>query len=243
MYYWYIGMLFEMMFVIHAIKRGHGYGWVFIILAFPGLGCAVYFIMVVVPEMRGSRAVTGAASSVMKTIDPKRDLRRHMEDLQSTGSIANKAKLADECLTQGMNDEAIRLYNESLFGAFKDDPHLIFGLASAYYRSGKFDEAVSTIEKLRDITKGKLSDEAKLLHTLSLEGKGDVDAALEAYASIVPSFTGPEAKCHYGMLLAKAGQEEKAKSVFQEIVLTAKRSPSFYRRLHKQSITIAKKYA
>jgi hypothetical protein len=214
MYYWYVLMAFEVIFVIHAIKRGHGIGWILFILFFPLLGCIVYFTIIIVPELREGRA-----------------------------SVTNKARLAEECLSQGMYDDAIRLYQDSMSGVFQDDPDLILGLAKAYHHARRYDEARAALQRLGAGSQAGNSSEARLLYALVHEAAGDLDAAVQEYESIIPGFTGPEARCRYGLLLEKMGEGEKAQAVFQDIVTTARRSPGFYRKLHKKWIDIAKNHS
>lgn len=243
MFYWYVLLALEVIFIIHAIKRGHGIGWVLFILFFPLIGCIVYFSIVIVPELRESRAYSGAGSSLMRKIDPKRNLRRRMEALQVTDSVTNRARLAEECLSQGMYDDAIRLYQESMSGVFQDDPDLLLGLAKAYGYGGRYEEAKAMLERLGDRVEGRAAVDARLLYAMVHEATGDADAALREYEALIPGFTGPEAKCRYGLLLEKIGEKEKAQAVFQDIVTTARRSPGFYRKLHRKWIDIAKKHS
>lgn len=243
MYYWYVLLALEVLFVIHAIKSGRGVGWVLLILFFPLVGCIAYLALVIVPELAGGRSYGVMASALMRKINPKRDFRRRVEDLQITNSVTNKTRLAEECLSQGLYEEAVKLYQESLQGVFENDPSLLLGLARAYSQSGRYAEARSALERLGTDIPGSIGSEARLLSAMVYEESGDVQAAVREYESIIPGFTGPEAKCRYGLLLEKMGQREKAQAVFRDVVTFARRSPRFYRKLHRKWIDIAKKHS
>lgn len=232
-------LVLEILFVIHAIRRGHGQGWIFLILFFPVAGCAVYFVMVMLPEMQGG----GAFSAVTRKFNPTGELRRHMENLQETDSVANKARFAEELLNHGKYEDAIKIYEETLAGAFKDDPDLTFGLAKAYYNAGHYSSAREKLVNLASLDQAGPGSKQGLLYAMTLEGEGKTEDAKGEYEKVIPAYIGPEAKCRYAMCLLKSGNETRARQIFSEVVATAKRSPGFYRKLHRQWIDAAKKYA
>ena len=53
--------------------------------------------------------------------------------------------------------------------------------------------------------------------------------------TLANQYPGEEARCRYGMLLVKTGQHDKAQEVFQRILLSARRSPRYYRKAHSGS--------
>jgi hypothetical protein len=59
-----------------------------------------------------------------------------------------------------------------------------------------------------------------------LEGRGQTDAALEAFRTLVPVFVGLEARFRYGDLLLRLGKNEAAKDMFNEVMKHAKRFAS-----------------
>ena len=52
-----IVVLIQFCFAYHALKTGRPYWWIFIIMAFPVMGCVIYYFVEVFPGSREHRRV------------------------------------------------------------------------------------------------------------------------------------------------------------------------------------------
>jgi hypothetical protein len=119
----------QMLCAAHVVRTHRPYYWIFIILAFPLLGSIAYAVAEILPEFLHSKQ----ARNVVKLIDPDRDYRTLVEQLDTADTADNRRALAEECLRRGEAERAVLLYEASLTGAHKDDPTLMFGLARALF--------------------------------------------------------------------------------------------------------------
>jgi hypothetical protein len=221
-----LNVFVQLLFVVHVYRSGAPRYWVFVILAFPVLGCVAYFALEVFPSSRQATGARRAAQRVAKALDPEKGLRAKVASLELCGSIDNRTALAEECLAAGMPDEAAKLYRSCLAGAYENDPHLRFGLARALVEHTAWEAAGDVVARLRADDPCHRPNEARLLHARVLEGRGETTTALEEYRELVPAFVGLEARCRYGLLLQRLERASEARAVFDEAVAQSKRTPS-----------------
>ncbi len=230
-----IGIIFQVYFVIHAIKNGKDRFWVYIIIFFPLVGCLVYFFIEVLPDLQ----TTHRAKSKAKK---KRKLSYLKDQVELSPSVKNKKALAEHYLNKGRFNQAIELYQSCLEGVHENDPAIVEGICLAVFFNGDIEKAKSYLINLREIREEFKGDEFDLLFARACEELGEFDLALKEYPEIIKMFSGDEARCRYAMLLHKLGKKDDAKKHFNEIIKKAKYSPKFYKKSQKEWIDIAKNY-
>jgi hypothetical protein len=235
-------LVVQVIAAVHALKTRRAYWWLYVILFMPGLGAAVYFVVEVLPELRGSGALNRVGSDLIQLVDPGRSLRRLEEDVEVSDTFRNRQALARGYVGARQYEEAIAQYQKCLVGTFKDDPCCLLELAHAHLLAGLYSEAISTVERLEKTSPRFRPDERRLLLARTFEVSGQTERALEQYAAIAESWPGDEARCRYALLLEENGQVEKAREVFQQILLRARRSPYYYRRAQREWIKIARQH-
>jgi len=219
-------LLIQFSFAFHAIKRGRPYWWIFVIMAFPVMGCVIYYFVEVFPGSREHRSAHRTARMLVRALQPDADLKRRAEELEVCGSIENKMAMADECLNHQMVSEAVSLYESCLSGAYAKDGNILFKLMRATVEAEDWAKAGAVLGRLRGDAPEVRVLEVRLLEARLLNGQGQSDAALAAYRELIPIFTGLEARFRYGSLLLDLGQHEAAIHVFNEILARGKRYAS-----------------
>ena len=240
-YFWIISIIVQVVFVAHAVSRRQDYFWIFVILFFPMVGCAVYAIVVWIPEAGHSRTARGTSKAVLTLFDPRRELRQRLSHLDVSDTVENRVSLARELIRRGMVQDALGLYERSLKGVYVDDPYLLQGYARALFQAGMLQDARATLEKLRATNPSLKAPEAHLLYARVLEGLGDSAAAGQEYAAVVQAYGGIEARCRYGLFLKQQGQADAAQQLFEDILRGSKHTSGHSRRLNKEWIGVAKR--
>jgi hypothetical protein len=219
-------VLIQFCFAFHALKTGRPYWWIFVIMAFPVMGCVIYYFVEVFPGSREHRSVHKTARKIARVLEPDADLRRRAEEVEICGSVDNKRALAAECIEHQMYAEAVKLYESCLQGTFANDPPVLYGLARAAVEGGDLDKAASAIGRHRAAAPKERILELRLLEARIAEGKGDNDAAVAIYRELMPVFVGLEARYRYGELLSRLGRHEAALEVFNDVITHSKRFAS-----------------
>lgn len=219
-------LFIQFCFAYHALKTGRPYWWIFVIMAFPVMGCVIYYFVEVFPGSREHRTAHKTARKLAKALQPDADLKRRAEELEICGSVDNKRALAVECGAHGMHAEAAKLYESALQGPFSNDASLIFGLAGAAIENADWNKAAGALQRLKTEAPKFRRHEVQLLEARFMEGRGENDAALGLYRELVPVFVGLEARYRYGALLSRLGQHQAALQVFDELLAHSRRFAS-----------------
>jgi len=232
----------QVLCVIHVVRTGRPYWWIFLIVMVPLVGILVYLIVEMLPGVLGSRGTRQAVAGAAKVFDPGRGLREARRQLQISPGAQNKAALANELLLAGQPESSAALYREALTGIHETDPALMLGLARALFALGDAHETQVTLERLREANPGYASPDGHLLYARSLEQQGNTDAALYEYAALVPYYAGQEARARYALLLEKTGRVDEAQKIFEEIRQSIDYGPRHQYREQREWYELAKKH-
>jgi hypothetical protein len=237
--YWGIGVALQVFFVVHAVRTGRTM-WIFIIVFLPVVGPAVYFVAEFLPDLRGTPVGRSLGSSIARSLDGGRPLRRLKEQLDIADTFSNRIGLADAYLRAGQPDSAIPLYERCLSGEYADDPVALGGLCKAHFVKADYTRALELLRRLATVKQSRPTLEFDLLYARTLEELGRTQEALEAFETLLPVITGEETRVRYGMLLAKMDRRAEAHHVFEETLRNARLSPPYYRRSEREWIRAAK---
>jgi len=230
----------QLMCAAHVVRTGRDRYWIWIILAFPLLGCIAYFVAEMLPELLGMRGTRQAMRQARRAIDPEHRYRLLAEELATADTAENRKALAEECLLLGKHEQAIMLYRTALVGVHKHDANLMHGLARALFSAGDYAGCVQTLDALRSANPKFQSADAHLLYARSLEGAGRQDEALQEYAAVSNYFAGAEARCRYALLLQQSGHNQQARQLFTEVVRGVEKAGGPFKRAQREWYDIAR---
>ncbi len=227
--------------IAHVIKTGRNMIWILAIVFLPPAGPIAYVAVEILPALFGGRTGRRARSSVHRMIDPDHDLRRASAEVEISGNVDARRRLADELLERRQFDAAIRAYEGGLTGIFEHDPTLLAGLARAQFANNDFAGARSTLERLSQHNPDFKSPESQLLYARTLEALGAVDQAERAYELAAPNFPGAEGRLRYALLLKRRGKLDQARGLLKDLLDGAKLGPAHYRRAQAEWLDIARR--
>ena len=238
-----ISILIQAGFVIHVIKTGRSFLWIWVLLI-PGIaipGIIAYVAIEIVPGLMKSRTAQRAGRGLKKAMDPGADLRRFESEASLGGNVASRQRYADELARHGRHEEAIAQYRQALTGLYEHDPNLLLGIAQAQFAKGDAPAARATLDELIQLNPDFRSPAGHLLYARALEAEGNVKKALEEYRVVSGAFPGAEAAVRYAQLLKAQGQREEARRVAQELLQQARIAPGHYRRAQREWLEAAER--
>jgi hypothetical protein len=239
--YYIVPALLAIPCVVHAIKTGRNFIWVYVVIFIPYLGPLTYFAVEIIPSLFKSRTAQKFGANAKAIADPNKSFREARRAAEITGSVDSKRALAEEYVRRGDYGAAIEIYRDTLVGQFADDPALLMGLARAQFASGDGAGAQSSLDRLQAADPNFVSADGHLLYARALEMQGKDEEALAEYARLVPYFSGEEARARYGLLLQKNGRNDEAQSVYAEILKRLDGAPKRIQAMQKEWSDIARK--
>lgn len=231
----------QVLFAIHVIRTGRNNYWLYLILIVPGMGCFIYFLVEVLPEVLHGTTGRKAKKGLLHWIDPGKEFRKAKYAFETSPTVANRIELAKLLTEKKDYNAVIALLEPALTDHFADDVMLLEGLAYAYYDKGEYAKAFAYIEKIyarEDVTP---QDYIKLLRARTHIALGNLDAARTELEYLLPAFTGEEARVALARLYARMEMPEEARKVYQDIVTRGRNSPKYYQRQERHWIDMAKK--
>ena len=234
-----LSLIIQIALAIHVVRTGRETYWIYILLM-PGIGPALYFFTQVLPDLGQSRGVHNAKNSLLKAIDPQRELRNKKAQLQLANTLNNKKKLAEECLEAGMLTDAIELFQSCLKGVGEGDADTMLRLAQAYFANDDYNLTIQTLDDIITSNPQFNSTDGHLLYARSLEKLERFDEAIKEYQVVSENFPGEEGRVRYGLLLLKRGETETANKIFELTISRSRLAPKFYQKKEKYWIRLAK---
>ncbi|MGE0269429.1 MAG: hypothetical protein AB7S78_13345 [Candidatus Omnitrophota bacterium] len=224
---------------IHAYKNGR-YSWLWIILFFPFVGCMIYLLVEVLPDLRS----TGdqVAVQAKRTLMPEGVIKELKEKVDFCDTYDNRLALADEyirCKQFGNAIDLLSKYSET--GMHADDELLLGKLAYAHFMKEDYRRAKEILVKIRQIHGKFENQDLHLLLAVSLEKLNEKDACFLELEALNQYYTGEEARCRYAQILKNRGETARAKELFEKIIKKVDVSPAFYKREQLKWYEIAKK--
>lgn len=236
-----LSALFQIGCIVHAIRTGRAYWWVFILMAGSFVGVAAYVLAELLPDMRHNRAARQMLRQAQDRIDPDRRRREASRRLDIADTLDNRKRLAQECFDAGDYAQAAEMYRSGLRGLYRTDPDLMLGLARSQFALGQPAEARRTLDDLIAANPDFRSPEGHLLYARSLEETGDLPGALHEYASLVDDYPGEEARVRYGLLLRRQGLDAQAAEVFRASIRRTGLAPKYYQRQQREWVDLARR--
>jgi len=227
--------------IVHVIKTGRNSLWIWAIALIPGAGWVAYVAAEILPDVVAGRGARRAKTGVQRMLDPNRDLRRASAEVQISGNLDARRRLAEEYFERSQFDLSIDAYASGLKGIFEHDPTLLLGLAHAQFAKQDFAAARSSLERLQLHNTDFKSTDERLLYARTLEQLEALDEAQRAYAAIAPSFPGAEAKLRYALLLKRRGKIDQSQQIFIDLLDSAALAPPHYRKAQAQWLECARK--
>jgi hypothetical protein len=219
---WSLGVLFQVLMIVHFIRNRPQTYWLFVILFLGPLGSGVYFVMEVLPGFRWKMPAIERWERGRR----KKWLEKLVSEMPSQEALG---ELAAVCAKEGDHARAVELFGEAL-RRDPADPDSLYGRGLSLIEIGNCQAAIE------DLTALAAADPTFKLHqgnfalARAYEGLGDDAKALDVYRQILGRTPLSEAYFGLGRLLAKQDRTNEARQMMQEILAKQNGLPRYLRR-------------
>jgi hypothetical protein len=224
-------LIFSIVLCVHVVRTGQQMYWLWIILAFQGIGGLIYVIAVIIPSWTGGKTARRIGAAARETLDPERAYRNAKAAYDDTPTVANAMRLAAAASAHGRHAEAEALYAAAAQGVHAEDSAILLGHANALIELGRYAEALPPLQKVAELAdKGLRTPQAALAEGRAYEGLGRLSEAQEAYEYAAGRLPGMEALARYAAFLAHVGRKAEAAEQLAEIDRRIRRADPYFRK-------------
>ena len=209
-------VIVALFFAIHAIRNGRELYWLFILFMFPLLGSLVYAVAVFIPDMRNNRGLRRVVRGVQRSLDPGAELRNARREHELSPTVANRLRLADALVADGVAADAVPHYRDCLQGVYRNDPQIEVKLARALLESGDAGGARALLEALIAREPEFRSTEGHLTYARAVAESGDRDAARTEFDALMRGSATLDIPAFYAGYLKQWGEVDSARAIADE---------------------------
>lgn len=218
---------------VHIMKTGQERYWLYLIIMLPGIGCAIYAVVVLMPELMGSYKGRQVVKGVQNKIAPTRNLKTLRNQLTLSDNVESRTNLADELVNLKQYAEAITHYKVALSGIHSENPEILLKLAFAEFAEGNYQDCQHTLDYLIKHNPDFRSPEGHLLYARTVEAIGNLTKAEEEYKVLVSYYAGPDARFFYAKFLQSQNRLDEAIEQLQQVQDYVRIAPKYYKNVHK----------
>ncbi|WP_091749465.1 tetratricopeptide repeat protein [Methylobacterium sp. ap11] len=164
-------------------------------------------------------------------MNPEKTYRVLRDRLIDADTVANRARLAEECAALAKWQEAWEQYDEIVRRPNGDEPVFHLGLAEADLELGRPDAALAGLEALKAREPDFASARGHMAYARALAALGRTDEALDAFEAISQHHHSYEARARLAALMADTGRIEEDRRTAQEILDRLRRAPAHVRKI------------
>jgi hypothetical protein len=216
-------ILIALYFAVHAMRSGQQMYWLIILFTFPFLGSVVYFFAIYLPNSKLEYGARKTVAAVARSLDPERELRESRSAFEFTPSAQNQMRLAKALLEAGAAAEAASNYEACLKGPLAADPEIKICAARAFFECGRFADATTHLDFLRQSLPNFRTEQVCLLSARCLAGSGLKNEARAAFDDTLARFASVEVKVEYAVWAASIGDMATAQRLKADLDQTIAR--------------------
>lgn len=226
----------NLFFMVHALKTGRPYYWVWILFAMPFIGALAYFFV----EMRPRMGRINWKQIQWQFASPKARVAFLDEIVGGSPTVTNRCRLAAELEQHERWDDAIKQYRECLNGVFADDPRLRILLANALLNQGSVQEANDIILLVGVQRDAQLEEDRKMIVLRCKSELGDHEVAIDGMAQLATKTYSLAPRYYLAHAKQVAGRHEEALADAQAILQAYRRGNALFRRSEQEWFRKAK---
>jgi hypothetical protein len=210
--------------VIHVLRTGRPYWWIWILLVLPLIGIAAYLYLEVRPAL-GQHWLQNLLWK-LKTSSQRIDILE--SQLAESTTVRNRLSLADELHDAAHFDRECEVLSEGLRGAFKDDATLLMRLAEAHLEAGRSNQAAEIIAK----TAPEKSPDSQLQYALlnaRLASRQNRPDAEQCFRELLSKKRSEAPRYYYAEHLLAHGRRGEATDILQDVLYQYRRGTVVWR--------------
>ena len=222
--------------VIHILRTGRPYWWIWIIWGIPLLGLGAYLYL----EVRPSFRKFNIESLLWNFKSGAQRIRILQQQLEDTTTVRNRLALADELRRACQHDQECQVVEAGLRGPFADDAQLLLRLAEANLEAGRAAQAELLFLKIVPERSTDFLQRHKLVKARILGTLGRDSEAEPIFRTLVQSKKSEAPRYYFARYLLHRNQDAEATAILRDILHQYRRGTQVWRFQERQWYYAAK---
>lgn len=211
--------------LIHILKTGRPYWWIWVVWGIPLIGLAAYLYLEVRPSFRR----TNMRSILWNFKSSPERIRILQEQLQESTTIRNRLALADELRRAKQYGQECQVVEGGLCGPFSNDGGLLLRLAEAKLEGGWTQEADQLFSKIVLERSSDFVRRYKLLNARILGSLGKDTEAEAVFRELIESKKSEAPRYYFSLYLLSRDQKAEAAAILRDILYQYRRGTPVWR--------------
>jgi hypothetical protein len=223
--------------VIHVIKTGRPWWWLWLIFGIPFIGLVAYIFL----EVRPSLGKPSFQTLLWNLKSSKERIGILETNLAESTTVRNRLALSEELHSAGQFDRECQVLSEGLRGAFKDDATLLMRLAEGHLEAGRTAEARQLVDK---VVPEKSPDSQLQFATLKARvasAQGEQAEAESQFQELVNKKRSEGPRYYYAEHLLQNGRRDEGLVILKDILHQYRRGTVVWRFQERKWFYAAKR--
>jgi hypothetical protein len=216
--------------VVHLLRTGRPYWWLWIIFAIPLVGVVAYIYV----EVRPTWGKLDLESILWKFKSRSERITIRQQHLEESSTVKNRLALAAELHEAGQFDRECQVLADGLRGAFKDDVTLLLRLAEAHLEAGRAEEAQKIVEQIVPPRSPDVQLQHALLKARALARMGNSAEAEQLFKELIARKKSEAPRYYYAEFLLVGGRGDEALGILHNILRQYRRGTPVWRYQEKR---------
>lgn len=229
--FWSIGglaiVLVQVGCMVHVLRTGRPYWWIWIIFGFPIFGMAAYLFFEVRPSL--GRGKLNLPAILWRLKSSAERIRLRQDALDDASTIKNRLLLADELHLAGQYDRECAVVVEGLRGPFADDANLLLRLAEAQLSAGRAGEAAQLLDRIVPERSSDFLLRLKLLRARIFSALGQSRDSETLFRELVAANKSEAPRYYYAEFLLRQDRPGEAIPILKDILYQYRRGTPVWR--------------
>lgn len=234
---WLLSAAIQLGCIIHVVRTGRPYWWIWIILFAPFLGAVAYLFL----EVRPSVGKFDYHAWLWRLKSARERIAIRESVLEDSNTVRNRLALADELHDAGQFDRECAVLSEGLRGAFKDDATLLMRLAQSHLEAGRAGEAEQILAKTVPEKSADAQLQFALLTARVAARRGRAEEAARLFGDLIAKKKSEAPRYYYAEFLMLSGRREEATGILHDILYQYRRGTPVWRYVERRWYYAAKR--
>jgi len=223
----------QLALIVHVLRTGRPYWWIFILLFAPGLGGLAYLFIELLPGFR-------SPEGFIQSITPRSwKISRQRKTLEETETVANRIQLAETLFEAGQVQEAHDLAVECLSGVFKTDPRTLVDAARFKLALNQHAQALALLETVDTTADRRLAVQVDVLTGDAFLGLKRYAEAEAAYQKVNGRYIGEAPRAGLALVYENTRRKPEALALWKDIRAKFRKANPVWRRTERKWYKLA----